>query len=554
MKTIQRLLSASALILALTIPTIGQIGWTIQVSTALTNLTSVSFPEPEIATVVGELGAVLRTYNGGRQWSQQNCPIYPDNLYGVSFANAQYGTAVGAQGDIIYTSNSGAFWHTAQTGWMITYYAACQPSPMVGYAAGVNTIFQPLVTRTRNGWLSMNHTAFYVVHNGVSNEGNIRGICFVNDSTGYAAVRVWNGEGAIAKTTDYGATWSTVGWFANALNGIDFPTSEVGYAVGFQGIVVKTENAGSSWNTIQSGTAVTLNGVSFAEPDYGFAVGEGGTILRTVNGGANWENQTGVVAVNLRGVDFLTRDAGFVVGDGGTILFTATGGGPLGVTLSLIPVNPPIIVPRGGGWIRFIAEITNPAAYMFQFDAWTHATLPSGQVFGPLMVRTNNAIGANSSISRTIAQYVPPAAPPGSYWINGYLGEYMTREVWLSDSIPFSKSAADCSGSDEWLTSGWGEESCPLNPESRILNPRLSVSPNPFNPATTLSFELWDAAQVKLSVYDIAGREVAVLAEGWMPAGAHQIEWGASAMASGVYFAHLNAGDYSTTVKLLLVK
>ena len=79
-------------------------------------------------------------------------------------------------------------------------------------------------------------------------------------------------------------------------------------------------------------------------------------------------------------------------------------------------------------------------------------------------------------------------------------------------------------------------------------------SPNPFNPLTVLSFELRDASFVTLAVYDITGREVARLVDGFYSAGGHQVEWDASDMPSGVYFARLNAGGFSQTQKLLLLK
>ncbi len=528
-----------------------QTGWTVQISTTSSDFTSVSFPAPDTAFVVGYSGALLRTCNSGQTWVMQTSPVSPDNLYGVSFSDGMNGVAAGVNGDIIYTSNAGILWNTAQTGWMISYYDACQASPMVGYTAGVNTIFQPLAARTRNGWLNFDHTAFYVIQGGVSNEGNIRGLCFVNDSTGYAAVRVWNGQGAIAKTTDYGATWTTVYWHSNAFNSVDFPTPNIGYAVGFQGAIVKTENAGATWTAQTSGVNIILNDVSFPEPGIGFAVGEGGVILRTANGGTNWEVLPSPVLANLNSVDFRTRNIGFVVGVGGTILYTASGGAPAGISLELIPVNPPIVVPQGGGWISFIARVANNAGYMIEFDAWTHATLPSGAQFGPLMVRTNIRLAENTTIERTLRQYVPANAPAGNYWLNGYLGDYPTREVWACDSVPFTKSAADYSGSSQWLASGWeDDEPSILNAQSIVLN----SSPNPFNASTVISYKLQAASNIKLSIYDIAGREVAVLADGYQPSGQYQVSFTGADLASGMYLARMKINGAAQTMKLLLVK
>jgi hypothetical protein len=78
--------------------------------------------------------------------------------------------------------------------------------------------------------------------------------------------------------------------------------------------------------------------------------------------------------------------------------------------------------------------------------------------------------------------------------------------------------------------------------------------PNPFNPTTTLSFDLPNASDVHLEVFDVLGRRVAVLVEGQMPAGSHEVSWDASGVASGVYFARLSADGAAVSRKVVLLK
>jgi hypothetical protein len=84
--------------------------------------------------------------------------------------------------------------------------------------------------------------------------------------------------------------------------------------------------------------------------------------------------------------------------------------------------------------------------------------------------------------------------------------------------------------------------------------------PNPFNPSTTMRYGLPEASTVELIVYDVLGREVAVLARGYTEAGYHTASWGSPNLASGVYFARLIASDqwgqrrYTKVNKLLLTK
>jgi hypothetical protein len=78
--------------------------------------------------------------------------------------------------------------------------------------------------------------------------------------------------------------------------------------------------------------------------------------------------------------------------------------------------------------------------------------------------------------------------------------------------------------------------------------------PNPFNPTTRVSFDLARTASARLAVYNIAGDEVAVLAEGLLAAGEHTAEFAAGGMPSGIYFLRLESEGTSETRKLTLLK
>jgi hypothetical protein len=78
--------------------------------------------------------------------------------------------------------------------------------------------------------------------------------------------------------------------------------------------------------------------------------------------------------------------------------------------------------------------------------------------------------------------------------------------------------------------------------------------PNPFNPSTTIKYELPKASDVRLTVFDLLGREVSVLVNERRDAGVHEVKFDASESSSGVYFFRLKAGDFVQTRKLLLLK
>ena len=78
--------------------------------------------------------------------------------------------------------------------------------------------------------------------------------------------------------------------------------------------------------------------------------------------------------------------------------------------------------------------------------------------------------------------------------------------------------------------------------------------PNPFNPVTNIQFDLPKTADVKLTVHDVLGRQVAVLVDSQMPAGRHEVLFDAREIASGTYVYRIQAGDYVKAMTLTLVK
>ena len=99
------------------------------------------------------------------------------------------------------------------------------------------------------------------------------------------------------------------------------------------------------------------------------------------------------------------------------------------------------------------------------------------------------------------------------------------------------------------------EESSAI-PETLILDP---PHPNPFNPATTISFTLPEAGFARLAIYNISGQLVRELTAETLPAGLHEIVWDGRDMnnaqvSSGVYIARLTSGERTAVRKLMLVR
>jgi hypothetical protein len=88
-------------------------------------------------------------------------------------------------------------------------------------------------------------------------------------------------------------------------------------------------------------------------------------------------------------------------------------------------------------------------------------------------------------------------------------------------------------------------------PESFTLHPAY---PNPFNPTTTIRYDLPQASEVLLIVYDLLGREVVRLVDGSMEPGYHEVQWNGRESASGIYIARLVTPGYIKSIKMVLLK
>ncbi len=95
-----------------------------------------------------------------------------------------------------------------------------------------------------------------------------------------------------------------------------------------------------------------------------------------------------------------------------------------------------------------------------------------------------------------------------------------------------------------------------IKSESINNNAEISISnyPNPFNPETTISFSLPQSGNVKLLIYDVLGREVFSIAEGYHESGRHEVKFDGRSLSTGIYFYVLETGGKRFTNKMILMK
>ncbi|MCX6640747.1 MAG: agmatine deiminase family protein [bacterium] len=248
--------------------------------------------------------------------------------------------------------------------------------------------------------------------------------------------------------------------------------------------------------------------------------------------------------------------------DGGTNLqgwyiddvMLTTGAGAPALDLTISPVNPPIQIPANGGSFQFNINIHNTTTSSIAFSLWNKLRDGSGNYY-PVLGPINRSLPGGANPTRILTQSVAASIPSGTLTYVSYVGTYPSTVI---DSSFFTIIKLTTSDGGPWVSQSdcfgdlFDEFSGAMTaPTAFALN---GAYPNPFNPTTTISYELPATSLVNLTVYDVNGRKVAELINGLRDAGAHAVTFDGSGLASGVYIYRLTAGDNVADGKIVLMK
>jgi hypothetical protein len=237
-----------------------------------------------------------------------------------------------------------------------------------------------------------------------------------------------------------------------------------------------------------------------------FAGTAGGGVFLSTNSGASWTT----VNAGLTNTDVLSLAVS------GTNLFAGTAGG--GVFLS---------ADSGTSWTAVNTGLTDNSVWDL---AVSGTNLFAGTYLGVFLSTTNGTswTAASTGLTNTC---VTALAISGT---NLFAGTYFAG-IWRR---PLSEMITDV-------------ERRELLPPSFALEQNY---PNPFNPNSNIRYQISEFRYIKLAVYDLLGREVAVLVNERKAPGKYEVNFDGSNLAGGVYFYRLQAGDFTQTKRLLLLK
>ncbi|TKJ40817.1 hypothetical protein CEE37_07585 [candidate division LCP-89 bacterium B3_LCP] len=219
-------------------------------------------------------------------------------------------------------------------------------------------------------------------------------------------------------------------------------------------------------------------------------------------------------------------------------------------------------VPPGGGNLLWGVYAENTSGQVLNGDIWVAFEYEGGL---PTILLSRALVNYQPgwAVNRPDNWYpVPPDWPGGNYmWYvrTGDLDPYVVWEeggfAWFKDGVAdggydFTNNLPTSGYSDPFdeIISGTAEL---FVPESFEV---IGAYPNPFNPSTVISYHLPDASLVHMMVYDLSGRKVADLVNGWRDAGVHEVTFDGSGLASGLYIYRLTTGDHTASGKMILVK
>lgn len=382
---------------------------------------------------------------------------------------------------------------------------------------------------------------------------------------------------------------------------VKFLNRYTGWAVGENGTILKTTNAGNNWNLIPNPSynmGKILWVISVIDNNNAYVVGAHSTYLKTTNGGNTWiiiRNGPFGSGMGFTSLFYLNRDTGWVYGDW-RFLRTKDGGitfdSIVSPEFSLYDMyfkdfNTGIICGEGivikstnAGMLWFNTNVpTNGYFYFFKKLSVINSQYIWIVGNGNIFYKSTNFATTWDSIA-----YLPAYPPSVMYcshfssintgWAGGSYGYlYKTtnggynwlREntgsdqrfwgaIWFyNDSIGWGVGGA---GKIMHTTTG-GQSVVNISVESGKNPEEYSLSqnyPNPFNSMTNVKFEMLNAGVVEIKIFDLLGREVAVMLNEYKPAGTYEVKFDASGLSSGVYFYKMRTGEYTITKKFILIK
>lgn len=578
--------------------------WSEQFTGINTTLKSIFFLNRDTGFASGDNGRALKTTNGGLNWSSI-ANNQGSDYNAVWFRNVNTGfIAGGSQGSstLRRTTNSGQSWQSlfvALNAGELTqiffeddntgYISGKSNTLFITTNGGVNWGFANNITQpgfgfntvhfssTQNGFLGGTYGLIYKTTNAAASWNqklpyglmeNAREIEVPDYQTAYVLT-----TSKLMKTTDGGGNWSILADNYAPYREIEFLSSNTGFIWrNFE--LYLTTNGAISWNHItQNVDSVWTYQFTNANTGFAWRIASALEFYRTSNFGQNWARMNIENLWYYYFVDSMTGYGAVITGPRTFDLVKTTSSGLNWSYVGHLNVDTLTSCRE----LYFINETTGFSVQEYR-DMNNNDRLlniyrsSDGGIYWQKVYTTGvffwrwdnpkeykmNFANLSTGYLAGIADTTIRTTDGGVTWVNYMVGDRRINEIeFIDQNTGYLIGAGgmilkSTNGGTLNISGSSGN-----NTEQFIL---LQNYPNPFNPITIIRYSLPDAAHVRLSIYDLAGRKVATLVNEYKSAGDHVSEFGSNhdsngiSLSSGVYFAVLEAGSRSISIRMALIK
>lgn len=271
-------------------------------------LNATKFISNNIGWAVGDCGTIIHTTDSGASWIQLLINT-TESLNDIYFIDSNTGIIVGTQGLLLYSSDGGTNWISKSL-----------PS-------FTNDLYGITFNDSNNGIISGDQILLATIDGGLT--WTVRWSTFsLLIDVAMLDLNTWvtiGSNGIIYRTTNAGTNWNSV-FYGDFYRSISFSNTNNGVVVGISGKIRRTTNGGIDWNLQSSGTTSELTDILFTDEINGYAIGWNSTIIKTSDGGISWSPQSSGTSFNLLGICMSDFNNGYIVGDWGKILKTTNSG------------------------------------------------------------------------------------------------------------------------------------------------------------------------------------------------------------------------------------
>ena len=494
-------------------------------------LTDIYFKDTTSGVAVSELG-LYATTDGGKTWGVKT--VAGSNSGKFSFIDANNGWLRGSS--LSKTTNGGTTW--TAVGNPPSGAAGHQfISSTVGWIVGNGG----LVATTSDGGVT------WTKKNSSQTTNSCTDVQFFNADTGWV---ITNTE--FLKTTNGGTVWNKLKTFLGfSAYEFRFVDSQNGWVVGnSQGglnSAWKTNNGGLSWTGFSTGVNKTHYAVSMVDANNVWIAVDSGYVVSTTDGGSTWTKLLVGTSRAMTEIWMVTASTGYTTDDKGGV-YKTTDGGKTWVN-KLAPFATSItslwMIDENTGWITFGSSAAKK-------------TTDGGSTWSSVSIGIENLRDiqfVNSTIGFTCSQnsWFYGTTDGGTTWTKKSGAGDVNALYFVSPTVGY---AAGFSGLIARTNNAGGLTEV-KNISKRTIPQKFSLSqnyPNPFNPSTVINYQLPMNSHVILKIYDVLGKEIAVLVNEEHSAGNYSINFEASKLSNGMYFYRLQAGNTIETKRMMLIK